>query len=244
MTIHERALRDYQEGMKYQEIANKYKVSLSTVKSWKTRYKWQREKSTHTKSKVRKVGGQPRNINALGSKGPVGKANALKHGMFSKYLPKETLEIAMEIEDASPIDVLWMSIKLKFAAILRAQKLMYVENVEDSIKVSDQSLTVSTESGGGQRRTVTKNDKVISAVEREERFLKSQATAMMALTRMIKEYDELCRSSIATEEQLARIKKIRAEVDKMQGNTSGDDNISQTVHIYLPNNQREDKTNE
>lgn len=241
MTIHERALLDYQDGMKYQEIATKYKVALSTVKSWKTRYKWQREKSTRTKSNGRKVGGQPRNINALGSKGPVGKANAFKNGMFSKYLPKETLEIAMEIEGASPIDILWMSIKLKFAAIIRAQKIMHVENIDDNIKVSDQSLTVSTDPGGGQRRTVTKSDKVISAVEREERFLKSQATAMMALTRMLKEYDELCKSSIATEEQIARINKIRAEVDKMQGNTIGDDNISQEVHIYLPDNQRDNK---
>ena len=53
MTIHERALLDYQGGMKYQEIATKYKVALSTVKSWKTRYNWEREKSTHTNSKVR-----------------------------------------------------------------------------------------------------------------------------------------------------------------------------------------------
>ncbi len=39
--------------MKYKDIAQKYEVSLATVKSWKTRYKWQRSKvskSTHTKS--------------------------------------------------------------------------------------------------------------------------------------------------------------------------------------------------
>jgi phage terminase small subunit len=50
---------DYLHGMKYREIADKYKVSLSTVKSWKVRYKWQRDnvhtnddkKSTQTKSK-------------------------------------------------------------------------------------------------------------------------------------------------------------------------------------------------
>ena len=219
MTIHERAFLDYQDGMKYQEIATKYKVALSTVKSWKTRYKWKREKSARTNSKARKVGGQPRNINALGSKGPVGKANAFKNGMFSKYLPKETLEIAMEIEDASPIDVMWMSIKLKFAAILRAQKIMHVQNADDSSKVSDQSLTVSTDPGGGQRRTVTKNEKMISAVEREERFLKSQSTAMMALTRMIKEYDELCRSSIATEEQRLRVAKLQMEIKLLDRDT-------------------------
>lgn len=37
--------------MKYKDIAQKYEVSLATVKSWKTRYKWERSKGTHTKSK-------------------------------------------------------------------------------------------------------------------------------------------------------------------------------------------------
>ncbi|RHW50271.1 terminase [Bombilactobacillus bombi] len=40
--------------MKYKDIASKYKVSLNTVKSWKTRYKWQRasnQKGMHTKNK-------------------------------------------------------------------------------------------------------------------------------------------------------------------------------------------------
>lgn len=44
---------DYMDGMKYKDIAEKYNVSLSTVKSWKTRYDWDR-KGMHTKeSKVR-----------------------------------------------------------------------------------------------------------------------------------------------------------------------------------------------
>lgn len=42
MTNAELAEKDYQKNMKYKEIAEKYKVSLSTVKSWKTRYGWQR----------------------------------------------------------------------------------------------------------------------------------------------------------------------------------------------------------
>ncbi|WP_295730732.1 terminase small subunit [uncultured Limosilactobacillus sp.] len=50
------AKADYLAGMKYKDIAAKYAVALSTVKSWKTRYKWQRnnatkKKSTHTKAK-------------------------------------------------------------------------------------------------------------------------------------------------------------------------------------------------
>lgn len=44
----ELAYKDYMEGMKYKDIASKYNVSIATVKSWKTRYKWDR-KSMHTK---------------------------------------------------------------------------------------------------------------------------------------------------------------------------------------------------
>lgn len=50
--IKEQAERDYISGMKYKDIANKYDVSLNTVKSWKQRYKWNRE-GVHTKEKVR-----------------------------------------------------------------------------------------------------------------------------------------------------------------------------------------------
>ena len=39
------AQHDYELGMKYKDIANKYDVSINTVRSWKTRYKWQRNKS-------------------------------------------------------------------------------------------------------------------------------------------------------------------------------------------------------
>lgn len=41
---------DYAAGMKYKDIAEKYAVSINTVKSWKTRNKWVR-KGVHTKSK-------------------------------------------------------------------------------------------------------------------------------------------------------------------------------------------------
>lgn len=39
------AQHDYELGMKYKDIAAKYSVSINTVRSWKTRYKWQRKKS-------------------------------------------------------------------------------------------------------------------------------------------------------------------------------------------------------
>jgi phage terminase small subunit len=49
---YEMAELDYINGMKYKDIAEKYNVSLNTVKSWKTRYKWCKDKNgMHTKSK-------------------------------------------------------------------------------------------------------------------------------------------------------------------------------------------------
>lgn len=49
---YELAEEDYINGMKYKEIAEKYSVSINTVKSWKTRYKWHKDKkSVHTKNK-------------------------------------------------------------------------------------------------------------------------------------------------------------------------------------------------
>ena len=50
---YELAYIDYKNGMKYKEIAEKYGVTLNTVKSWKTR-KWNKddnEKGVHTKQK-------------------------------------------------------------------------------------------------------------------------------------------------------------------------------------------------
>lgn len=50
---YELAEKDYMAGMKYKDIAEKYGVTLNTVKSWKTR-KWGKdddEKGVHTKTK-------------------------------------------------------------------------------------------------------------------------------------------------------------------------------------------------
>lgn len=47
---YELAENDYMLGMKYKDIAEKYGVSINTVKSWKQRYKWDR-KRVHTKKK-------------------------------------------------------------------------------------------------------------------------------------------------------------------------------------------------
>ena len=47
MNKNESAEKDYMSGMKYKDIADKYGVSINTVKSWKKRYNWERKKGAH-----------------------------------------------------------------------------------------------------------------------------------------------------------------------------------------------------
>lgn len=57
LKAYEYAEADYVAGMKYKDIAEKYQVTIDTVKSWKKRYKWQRpqkKKCAPTKSKNKK----------------------------------------------------------------------------------------------------------------------------------------------------------------------------------------------
>lgn len=51
-SAHELAQRDYILGLKYREIAEKYNVSVDTVKKWKTRYDWERDKPVKKPSKT------------------------------------------------------------------------------------------------------------------------------------------------------------------------------------------------
>ena len=86
---YELAEEDYINGMKYKEIAEKYNVSINTVKSWKTRYKWCKDKKgMHTKSKKvctqnKKSAGAKKN-NECGIKEPI--ADEVKEVMNNEEL--------------------------------------------------------------------------------------------------------------------------------------------------------------
>lgn len=49
---YEKAEQDYMAGMKYKDIAEKYKTTINTVKSWKKRYGWNRAEGAHKEEKV------------------------------------------------------------------------------------------------------------------------------------------------------------------------------------------------
>jgi uncharacterized protein YjcR len=102
---HVLAEKDYMAGLKYKEIAEKYGVTLNTVKSWKQRHSWKRDmgasfqKGVHTN----RGGAPPGNKNAKGNDGgaPEKNSNAVTHGFFRKFLPDDTIAIMEEIETRS-----------------------------------------------------------------------------------------------------------------------------------------------
>jgi len=87
------AEKDYMAGMKYKDIASKYDVSINTVKSWKTRYAWNR-KGMHTKKEkvcTQKKGAQPENNSSVSEEiKEVLNNNKLtdKQRLFCVYYPK------------------------------------------------------------------------------------------------------------------------------------------------------------
>ena len=199
----EDALHDYESGMKYKEIANKYGVSLNTVKSWKTRH-WNNAKGVHTKEKSahKKRGAQPGNKNSKG--GPPGNQKAKKHGLFAKWLPDEVNQIIGEMPE-DPLDILWSNIQLQLAAIIRAQKIMYVADQGDKTK----EITLEGEAVAYE---------VQQAWDKQANFMTAQSRAMKTLESMIKRYDEMLHQNweLASEEQKARLGLIQAQKKKLE----------------------------
>ncbi|WP_371399947.1 phage terminase small subunit [Streptococcus pyogenes] len=196
------------------EIAERLGVSAGTVRGWKSKDKWEpkikgtfQKKNTERSKKPR---GAPKGSkNALGHGAPKGNTNALKHGLFAKYLPQEVYEIAQELSDKQPIDILWENITLTYANLLHAQRILFVQDVEDS----DTFVTSTGKAGTGYEHHTAwdKQGKALAAIARAQSELKS----------MIKTYDELTRSPLVTEEQRLRIDNLKAQL----GSDDEDDTV-------------------
>lgn len=209
----DRAKELYLEGMKLVEIASQLNLPEGTVRRWKSTHKWDNERSDKGNERSeRKVGGQPGNKNAEGhgGTGPPGNKNAEKFGFFSKHLPEETVSIIQEMPK-DPLDILWDQILLAYAAIIRAQQIMYVRDRDDKTKsrVEKKRGNVSGEKW-----------EIQYAWDKQGNFLQAQARAQKALEGMIARYEELLHKDwdLATEEQKARLAQMKAQTDKLTGN--------------------------
>ncbi|MDU4598322.1 MAG: phage terminase small subunit, partial [Clostridium sporogenes] len=164
----------------------KYSVSLNTIKSWVKRYGWSEEKKQRGAHKNKK-GAPLNNKNAVGHGAPAKNKNAEKHGFFSKYLPEDTLEIMEQIEQKTPLDMLWDQITIQYAAIIRAQRIMHVESKEEMIKELKKEEYSSFEGGYSEKREY----EFQFAWDRQATFLNAQSRAISELRSLVKSYLEL-----------------------------------------------------
>lgn len=218
----------FDQGLKLIEIANRLDVPEGTVRSWKNRYKWDRKgNATLQKGKcsvAKGKGGQPGNKNAVGNDGgaPEQNKNAEKHGFFSRYLPEETFSIIQEIKQKNPLDILWENIQIAYAAIIRAQRIMYVKDERDK------TIEKIGESFGN---VDSKKWEVQQAWDKQANFMKAQARAQGELRSLIKQYDDLLHKNweLATEEQKARIALLKAKVNPEDDTPIEDDGFIEAL---------------
>lgn len=195
---------------KLKDIAAELEVSETQVRKWKNQDNWNGNVTNEVKGNVtkRKRGGQPKNKNAVGGNqsAPPGNNNAEKFGFFRKHLPEETVSIIEEMPE-DPLDILWDQIQIAYAAIIRAQKIMYVEDKYDKTK---ETIAYGESS--------TAYD-VQQAWDKQGNFLQAQARAQKSLEGLIKRYDDLLHKNwdLATEEQRARVERLKADTERIRG---------------------------
>lgn len=203
----EQAKAMYLQGEKLVAIASRLNLPEGTVRRWKCTHKWDNERSDkQSERSERKRGAQPGNKNSKG--GPPGNKKAEKFGFFSKYLPDETREIFHAIEEADPLDLLWHQIQIAYAAIIRAQQIMYVKDKDDKTKskIEKKRGNVSGEKW-----------EIQYAWDKQASFLQAQARAQSELRSLIKQYDEMLHKNweLASEEQRSRIDQIKAQTERL-----------------------------
>ena len=204
----EQAEAMYRKGIKLVEIASQLNLPEGTVRRWKCTHKWDSERSDRNSERSVKNRGAPAgNQNAVGHGAPKQNKNAEKYGFFSKYLPEETVSIIQEMP-TDPLDILWDQVQIAYAAIIRAQSIMYVRDQKD--------VTI-TKIGHKDGETVTEERwEVQQAWDKQGNFLQAQARAQKTLEGLIKQYDELLHKNweLASEEQKARIAVLKSQVEK------------------------------
>lgn len=229
------------------DIATQLGVKDTQIRKWKSQDKWEENlKGTLPKNKrnvtneidtkkttkaskqancddLNKLNKESSKANStlLGG-APIGNKNAETHGFFSKYLPKDTLEIIEEIKEKNPLDILLEQITIQYAAIIRAQKIMYVKDKNEMIKEIKKHK--DTEFGEEIEYEFQ------FAWDRQATFLNAQSRAMGELRSLIKQANAMINENpeLASEEQKLRVDKLRAEIGRLSS-----DDLDDELHIIV-----------
>lgn len=142
--------------------------------------------------------------------------NSKKHGFFSKHIPKETLDIMNGLGDFSPADMLWDQISIQYAAIIRAQEIMFVDHKDEMIKELKKEKDFSSESAQSSELEY----EFQFSWDRQATFMNAQSRAMTELRSLIKQFNELAHDEDERKLKIQNmeygIKKVKAETEFVQ----------------------------
>ncbi|MDO5397176.1 MAG: hypothetical protein Q4G33_04530 [bacterium] len=255
MEIRDKAYKDYQKGMKYKDIAEKYGVSLSAVKSWASRY-WKAatkegKAATSNKKKSQQKGrGAPKgNKNAVGNSGgaPIHNKNALKHGGYTAvyYDTLDDEELAM-INDMphDEEEQLVMQIELYSVRERRLLKAIKKYSTAKGDVIIDSITTTEEKKKFRSDEDKAKYEELRQAKIDEEKisYLYDRSTQATVVENNYKvilaletELSRIQRNKTSCIEALLRLRKSKNDSDARLLSVSD----AETVNIYIPDNGRD-----
>jgi phage terminase small subunit len=182
--------KQHKGSIQNREIARQLDIPEKTISGWKCKDKWDDQlngvlpKNKRSTPKKKNPHGAPKgNKNATGSGAPKNNQNAVKHALFAKYIPPDTLALMDALKDEDEIERLKRNIAVMETQIIRSQSIMDVESKQELIRhLKKQS---ETQFGGSQEWEFQ------YAWDRQGNFMSSLARAMASLTGMYKLLAEL-----------------------------------------------------
>lgn len=215
------------------EIADELGVSASTIRKWKSEDKWDNETKRSAPNEKERYDSMKGNQNAKGNSGgapPFGNKNAVSHGLFANWLPDDTRQIIQELYTSDPADIIWNNIMIQYTAIIRAQKIMYVQDqfdsTEDIVTVEVDPKLVDIKTGNAVQTKVTRQFQY--SWDKQAAFMNAQSRAMSTLANLIKQFVAIADEQDARRKKLelmdAQIKLVTAKamVDKPDGEIPDD----------------------
>lgn len=210
----------------FKDLAEKHNVKLGTLKSRRSREKWSRDPAKIDAtlkidaSKVATPKNKPRykegSRKGAGNPNPVKQftkrnSAAVTHGFFAKYLPDETKDIIEDMQGHSPADLIYSQIEIQFAAIIRAQQIMFIENKDEMIKeLKKEKQSMDSEEIEYEFQF---------AWDRHATFMNAQSRAMSELRSLIKQFNEMAHEDderrLRLEQMQIGIDKTKAEIDNL-----------------------------
>ncbi|MCF3942199.1 phage terminase small subunit [Oceanobacillus alkalisoli] len=210
----------------YKELEEQFNVKSSTIRSRKNREKWQRnatvsatqQKNVATKKEAAVVKNEKK-ASSNGQKNRGGNPNpknqftkrnsaALKHGFFSKYIPEETLEIMGMLDKSDPADLIWDQIQIQYAAIIRSQQIMYVNDISDMSKEVKKDISSA--------EFDSKEYEIQFAWDKQASFLNAQSRAISELRTSIRQFVDMTNED---DERRLKLEQMQHQIDKTKAET-------------------------